>query len=297
MQRKGIALLTTLMFVIVITVSLGYALTQVNNASDLVKEEKFLYQTSFLVEDILKILNNSSQIQEIVDNNSSEGLAILLAQSMFIPLKLEETKLILKISSARSRYNPSEFTSENMPIMKQYLNVKMVNSQYGDILFDVISGIKDDNSYNSRIFDDNPTLFRDYIVSSKHLKKVNDFYAREYNDDALKNINFEQLFYYTNDKNISIDLNYASQEVWEMCTGVSEERANDLQLNGFGAYTSLEDLGLNSIELEKLSKFKTSFFEPILLIELLIKKDNNKANISFEYDIKQKKGSNFVYEI
>lgn len=297
MKRKGIALLITLMFVIVITVSLGYALTQVNNASDTLKQEKFLYQTSFIVEDVLRMLKNAPQVQEIVDSNSSESLGLLLTQSMYIPLNLEDTKLVLKISSARSKFNPKNFTVKNLPIMKQYLNVNMVNSEYGDILFDAISGIKDDNSYNSRIFDENPNLFRDYIVSSAHLKQINNFYTKEYNDDALKNIDFDQLFCYGEDTNTSVDLNYATAELWEMMTGTNKERASELQANGYGAYTSFEDLGLNTTELASLKKFKTSFFEPILFIELDIQKDKNQAKISFEYDIAQKKGSNFVYEI
>ena len=297
MKRKGIALLITLMFVIVITVSLGYALTQVNNASDTLKQEKFLYQTSFIVEDVLRMLKNAPQVQEIVDSNSSESLGLLLTQSMYIPLNLEDTKLVLKISSARSKFNPKNFTVKNLPIMKQYLNVNMVNSEYGDILFDAISGIKDDNSYNSRIFDENPNLFRDYIVSSAHLKQINNFYTKEYNDDALKNIDFDQLFCYGEDTNTSVDLNYATAELWEMMTGTNKERASELQANGFGAYASFEDLGLNTTELASLKKFKTSFFEPILFIELDIQKDKNQAKISFEYDIAQKKGSNFVYEI
>ena len=94
-----------------------------------------------------------------------------------------------------------------------------------------------------------------------------------------------------------MDLNYATPEVWEMFLGVSQERARELHLNAYGTYSDVKDLGLSPTEIQKLAKFKTSFFEPILHIELKIKKDKNNAKISFEYDIAQKKGSNFVYEI
>jgi hypothetical protein len=285
------------MFVIVITISLGYALKKINNASDVVKNEKFLYQTAFIVDDILEILRSSSDVGLIVQENSPERLASLLLQSAYIPLRLHELDIVLKINSARSRYNPAMFTPTNMNFMKEYLNTKMTDSEYGDMLFDLVSGIKEDNSYNSRIFDDEPSLFRDYIVSSQHLKKANRFYAREFNTNSLKNIDFEELFYYSSDKNISVDLNYASQEVWEMLTGVDETRAKELAVNGYGAYMTLEDLKLSPQELQRLSAFKTSFFEPILYIELEIHKDTNKAKILFEYDIEKKKGSNFVYEI
>jgi len=44
-------------------------------------------------------------------------------------------------------------------------------------------------------------------------------------------------------------------------------------------------------------KFKTSFFEPYIYVVINIEQNKNNAIISFEYDIKKKKGSNFVYEI
>jgi hypothetical protein len=297
MHRRGIALLMTLMFVIVISVSLGYALKKINNASEVAKKEKFLYQTGFIVEDVVTILQNSPEINAIIDDNSTESLATLLLQSAYIPLKLEELDVVLKISSARAKFNPAMFTKKNIPLMKDFLTRKMLNSDYGDILLDLISGIKDDNSYNSRIFDDNPSLFRDYIVSSQHLKVLNDFYAKEYNDNGLEKIDFDALFYYSQDKNINVDLNYATQEVWEMLTGADELRAKELAVNGYGSYSTLEDLDLNPQELSNLAKFKTSFLEPILYIELEIQDGKNQAKISFEYDIKTKKGGNFAYEI
>ena len=296
-KHNGIALLVTLMFIILITVSLGYALKQVNRSSQLIKNEKLLYQTSFIVEDVLTMLNNSSDIQLIAKENSIDNLAILLAQSTYIPIELADTKLVLKISSARAKLNPNTLTPTTIPIMKQYLNTKMVNSDYADILLDSLSGIKEDNSYNSRIFDENPNLFRDYIASKEHLQNINTFYKKEFNDNALKNINFKELFYFCADKNTSIDLNYATTEVWEMLLATTPQRAQELYDNGFGMYKSLEDLHLNRDELTQLQHFKISFFEPILLIELDITKSAHCAKIFFEYNIAKKRGSNFVYKI
>lgn len=293
--RSAIALLITLMFVIVITVAIGYGLKQVNDATKLVKQEQSLYQKNIIIEDILSILHNSADLQAAVDN--SESFFLLLSQASFIPFEYEDVTILMKITSARGKFNPAMLDGNTGVLLRQYLANYNINSQYVDILLDNIGGIKVDNSYNSTIFDENPYLFRDNIASAKHLEIINDYYTKEYNDNALSNVDFNQLFYYTDDANISIDLNYATTEVWEFILGCSRERAEALNANG-GLYTEIEDLNLNDDEKEILrTSFKTSFFEPIVQIELDITLNGEYSKMSFEYDIQKKKGSNFAYEI
>jgi hypothetical protein len=95
---------------------------------------------------------------------------------------------------------------------------------------------------------------------------------------------------------MSIDLNYASVEVWQFMLGVDKIRAEELYKNE-GNYHSLKDLHLNDEEKERLSKFKTSFYEPYILVNIFTQKEEKSAHISFEYDIKKEKVSHFVFEI
>lgn len=294
--RSGIALLITVMFVIVITVAIGYGLKQVNSAATVVKQENFMYQSNILVEDILHILKTSKEVQAAVDANSSEALYMLISQAAFIPFESHGVEMTLKIKSARAKFNPAELDTNNTEQMKLFMNNYNVNNQYVDILVDNINGIKEDNSYNSTIFDEHPYLFRDYIASSEHLKIINDFYTKEYNDNALSKIDFDNLFYYSSDRNISIDLNYATLEVWELLTGAQKERAEVLSAGG-GSYTKVGDVGLNDDELASIKHFKTSFYEPILDVEVEIRQNDLISNIHFEYNIKTKKGSNFAFKL
>ena len=295
-SKNAIALLITVMFVIVITVAIGFGLKQVNSAAKIIKDENFMYQSSVILEDVLNILKNSSDIAHAADSNSSDELFMLLSSASFIPFESSGLEIALKLRSARAKFNPAQLDANTSQAFVEYLNNNMINNQYLDILLDNVSGIKEDNSYNSAIFEENPYLFRDYIASAKHLKKINDFYSQEYNDNSLEKINFKNLFYFTQNKNISIDLNYATTEVWELLLSTSKDRAEFLSTNA-GAYTDDDSLNLNTTELERLHRFKTSFFEPFILVEIEIRQNDSISNIQFEYDIKNKKGSNFVYEI
>jgi len=290
------------MFVIVITVAIGFGLKHVNDASSVVKSENFLYQSNMIVEDILHILQTSPDVQKIVDNNSSSDFYVFLSQAAFIPFEVNGLEIVMKLSSARAKFNPNRLMEsgniekERVALLKQYMNENMINSDYVDILLDNMGKVKVDNSYNSTIFDENPYLFRDYIASNKHLKKISDFYAQEFNDNNLKNINFENLFSFSSDANSTIDLNYATPEVWEMMLGCQKERAEELSAGG-GGYEKEADLDLQPDEKKNLEKFQVSYYEPIVQVEIEIMQNSNDAKIRFEYDIKKKKGSDFAYEI
>ena len=303
LEKRGIALLITVLFVMAITVAIGIGLKQVKEASWHVENENFILQTSTTLEDILNILKTSKELDMIVQEKSVEGFFAFLSSVSFIPFESSGMKVSIKISSARKKFNPNSLIENNNTInpettnaLTQYMLTNNVRREYVSILLDVMGGIKEDMSYNSAIFNEKPFLFREYITSSKHLREVNDFYMQSYHDNSLKYINFENLFYFTKDKNNIIDLNYATSATWQMMLECDASKAEQLVLNE-GTYKLLENLNLSSEEKKALSRFQTSFFEPFLDVVVEITQNSQDAKIKFEYDISTKKGSNFVYEI
>ena len=152
------------------------------------------------------------------------------------------------------------------------------------------------NNYNSVIFDENPYLFREYIASKKHLDLINTFYFHEYNDENIKSVAFEKFFSFSKNINEKIDLNYADVEVLMLLFNTTKERAEEIYALPRPFYT-LKDLKLEEGEKAALSKFKTSFFEPEIHIEIEIVREKVTSKISFDYNIRSKKGSDFVFDI
>jgi hypothetical protein len=301
-KKRGIALLITVMFVMVISVAIGLGLKQINEASTSVKEELFSYQISLLLEDVLAMLQKSNDLKMIGEsNNSITDLSLFLEQTQMIPFSTEGIDVMIKVQSARAKFNISDLNdSRKANYLTQYLNKYMINSDYVTILFDVISGIKDDDNYNSAIFEENPFLFRDYLVSYEHLQQINRFYAQAFNDNSLEKVPFKKLFYFgsKSKKNqpYKIDLNYATPEVWEMMLGCTQERAKILA-NHDDLYEKLVNLDLDTEEITRLKAYNYSFFEPYLHVEVTFLQEDSEAKMSFEYDIRKRKGYNFVYEI
>ncbi|QOY52840.1 hypothetical protein [Candidatus Sulfurimonas baltica] len=301
--RKAIALLITLMFIMAITVSIGIGLKYVNEASSEVNSENFMLQTSVIIDDVLTMLKSSKELESIASEKSQEALFTFLSQSSFIPFESSGLKITLELSSARSRFNPNTLTDGNNNIdsqkvnaLREYLNNNMINNIYVDILLDGISGVKEDFSYNTEIFYEKPYIFRDYIASSEHLDEINSFYMQTAQENSLKNINFDNLFYFSSDKNTTIDVNYATADVWELMLGCTKERAQAIAVSG-GYWITIDDIGLQDDEKIMLGNFKTSYYEPHIDVKVEILQNNKRANIRFEYNMTNKKGSNFSYDI
>ena len=302
-QKNAIALLITLLFIIAITASIGIGLKQVNKASKEIEKEKFMIQANVTIEDVLKILQNSPELDMIVEEKSAISLFTFLSQTSFLPFESSGAQIILEINSARSKFNPNLILESNSTInepinqsLREYLSNNNINLALVDIMIDVMGGIKEDLVYNSDIFYEKPELYRDRLASREHFREIQDFYESSYHENSLKNINFNNLFLYSNTKDMKIDLNYATAEVWELILGIDKLRAQEI-LQGAIPYEKLEDLGLQDDEKEKLNRFKTSFFEPYLDIKIEVIQDDKIAKIRFEYDLVNKKGTNFSYDI
>ena len=302
-RRNAIALMITIFFVMAISLSLGIALKQVKEARTDIQKQDFLLQTNVILEDVLNILKSSEEMDAIVKEDSADGLYVLLSQASFIPFEHSGIAITLELKSARSMININSVSDANGTNKEErvnsfinYFKLFNVTSEYTSMLLDNISKVEEDMYYNSGIFDENPDMFRDYIVSQKHLDEINNYYMSYYNENSVSKIDFENLFYFSKDRASKVDLNYATAETWRLLTGCDEIRAEELNFAG-GSFTQVSDLNLSEEETISLGYFATSYYEPLLDIRVEVKEGDLSAKIRFEYDMKTKKGSNFVYEI
>ncbi|MCF6330916.1 MAG: hypothetical protein L3I99_05150 [Sulfurimonas sp.] len=301
LRKNAIALLMTMMFIVAITFSIGIGLKYTNDAQETLKKENFLLQSNVILEDILNILKTSKELDQA---ESEAGLFLFLSQASFIPIEYGDIKVALELSSARAKFNPNtlydfnttKINKQKVLALKEYMSNNNVNPIYVDILLDGMGGVKEDNSYYSDIFNEKPTLFRDYLTSYEHLQGFNDFYTNSFYDNSLSKIKFEDIFYFTKDKNVSIDLNYATAEVWKLMLNITNDEAKNLVAFA-GSYTENNPPVLSSDQNRILQNYKISYFEPYIDVKLEIIKDTLSAKISFEYDIVERKGYNFHYEI
>lgn len=291
--KNGIALLTTLLFIMLITVSLGVSLEYIKKSQESVQTEQFMYQSAFILEDLLLVLEKSPLLQRI---NSASTLSEFLLDFESIPLELNGLKVIITMQSARAKINPNIFKDEKtLNALNNFLLNRGINANYSEYIYDSIHGVREDMSYKTDMFIRYPLLFRDSISSYKHLGEINSIYMKSTHDSNFLSLNTHELFYPSSETNSSIDLNQATALTYELILGCDEVRAQELI--AYDNITTLEVLSLTDDEKASLSSFNTSFYEPYLDVSIAIQEKDKTSNIRFEYNLKSKKGNNFVFEI
>ena len=300
--RSAIALMITLFFIMALSVTIGLGLKYVKEGAQSVNDEDFMMQTRSVLDDFLTMLKKTPQISTI---NSADTLSLFLSEASLIPLHNEDIDVVIKISSARDRLSPEILNTQvKRDAFLAFLSAQGVNTEYMNILDDLMGGIKEDGAYNTDIFNEHPYLFRDYIASVPHLNAAEEFYKQTYHENSLKNIQPQELFYTgsagldTNTTKYKMDLNRIKPMVWEVLLGCDKERGETLSANA-GFYANTNDLGLSEDENLSLARFhqNISYYEPYIAIKITIMKKSNKAVISFEYNLESKKGSNFDLEV
>lgn len=292
--KRGIALLTTVLFIMLITLSIGVGLKYLKQGNKSVYSEQRMMQTSSIASDVLSMMKISKGLQAV---KTAEDLYVFLEYSEVLPFFSDGTEVLVEIKSARAKINPNTLLDSNTSrAFEIFLSNKQIDIQYKYMLLDLLNGIKNDAGYNTDIFNEKPYLFRDYVSSLEHLSELTQLYEIRYRSDSLKKINLKELFYITSGSDYKIDLNYVTPLTWEFLLGCSQERALVLSQQET-VFNTLEDLQLTLEEQSALKKFKFDFFQPYLAVKVKLFQGKYTSEIEFEYDITNKKGYNFVFKV
>lgn len=295
-RRHGIALLITIFFIIAITAAVGISLMNLKQSGEELREARFLLQSGAVVEDVLSLMKEADKLGTVSD---AESLSIFLSTAGFIPLELKELLVKIEITSAMGRINintlaaSKEFQQALIEYMARF-NVQDANYM-SDLLIDCMGGHRD--VYKTDIFDEMPELYRERIVSRRHLNKILDFYVRERHDNAVVKLPWDALIRFDDSNVTAVDVNYITPALWQMyLPGLDEERAVDLASGG-GAYNTLDDIDLSADDKAQLAKFGLSFFQPVVRMDVEVLENNSSAHIAFDYDLSTKKGTHFEFGI
>ena len=295
-NRRGVALLITLFFIIAITAAVGVSLMNLKKSGEELHEARFLLQSGAVVEDILALMKETDKLGAVSDAGT---LSVFLFSAGFIPLELKELLVKIEITSAMGHVNintlaaSAEFQKALIEYMVRF-NVQDA-SYLSDLLIDCMGGYKE--VYKTNIFDEMPELYRERIVSKRHFKKVIDFYVRERHDNAVNKLPWDELIRFDDNNITAVDANYVTPALWQMyIRDLQEERALELA-SGEGMYNSLDDIDLSPEEKMELEKFNLSFFQPTVRMDIEILENNSSAHIAFDYDLSSKKGKHFEFGI
>lgn len=295
-DRRGVALLITLFFIIAMTAAVGVSLMNLRKSGEELHQARFLLQSGAVVDDVLSLMGEADKLGAVTD---AESLNLFLLTAGFIPLELKELLVKIEITSAMGHININALKASKpfQDALIAYMNRFNVQDPVfmSALLIDCMGGYKD--IYNTGIFDEMPELYRERIVSERHFDKIVDFYIRERHDNAVTKLPWKDLIRFDDANTTILDANYITPALWQMLIpGLEEERAVEISSGG-GAYSSLEDIDLSPERKENLAAFDLSFYEPTVHMDIEIVENNNSAKVAFDYDLTAKKGKHFEFGI
>jgi len=294
--RRGVALLITLFFIIAITAAVGVSLMNLRKSGEELHQARFLLQSGAVVEDVLALVKEADKLGAVTD---AESLNLFLMSAGFIPFELKELLVKIEITSAMGRFNINALGGSQVfqeALIAYMVRFNVQDAVYmNDLLIDCIGGYKE--VYKTDIFDAMPELYRERIVSKRHLEKILEFYVRERHDNAVTKLPWDQLVRFDDANATTIDANYITPALWQMLLpDLDEERAKELA-SGEVTYTKLEDIGLSDEKRLELSKFNLSFYLPTVHLDVTVMENNSSAKVAFDYDLTTKKGKHFEFGI
>ena len=296
-NRNAIALMLTLFFIIAITLALGVSLKQVRQGSENLSKEHFLIQSAAILDDVLFLLKESPELANVTD---ADGLNLFLSTASLIPFEVDGVLVKIEITSAGSKININALSDTQLQeaFINYLIRYNVSNPEYFmQLLYDASHG-KNEEGYMTDLFDYNPSLYREGIVSKEQLDLILEHYIITQHENSVREIPWDNLVRFDDNNNSGFDANYLSADVWQLLVPeMSIEEAQE-RSEAFLVASSIEELGLQGDDATRLKPlFTNNFYTPKVAVNVAILENNQSATIDFEYNLESKKGNHFEYGI
>jgi hypothetical protein len=296
-MKNGIVLLTTLMFIILITALVAVSFSNFEKMKNSSVEEKTYIQTNFLLMDTLRYIKKNKILEDI---DSPEKFKFLLDNTSYIPMEFGDYKVLIQIEDEMGKYNINSINLYDNKILFNNIRDKYKINDIDLLLFLIKHGVIDKK--NKDLFSDIEMSYpyaklysfgKGKIVNIKHFNQILDFYYSETKDNSVYSVPWDKILRFDDPKSFKIDINYISPDLLKLIMPDINDENLKLITNNSKIIYNLEDLGLSDDDMTILKQMNVSFFEKELKFELNIISGDYSIKKEFYYDIDKKKVYNF----
>jgi len=297
-KKPALALLTTLFFVMVMSLLLTQSMKTLNKGVSHLEKTNFMLQSLIIQDDILKFLKSSPYIKQINDQVTLDMFIDTLSSVPLPPIDGLAVSFSAKSAANGLNINIIKDHKELQSLLIHYLATKynLNDPQFLiDLILDSTKGEQD--YYKTNIFYDYPNFYRDHIESNQHLKDLVGYYVAQRDDHTILKVPFEDIFtYQDNNSSYKMDMNYMDEEVWSILVPEKDMYNAIYDIGGVSKDDDLQSIGLTKERISFIKKFAT-YNNLKINIEVLLTKDDEEAIMSFDYDLNSSKGENFEFYI
>jgi len=303
-RRRGIALLITIAFVLVIMAIIGMMLGTVQSSQKSVSQKKVLIQSDILLSNMLGILKsasgdiNDSVMLDIflsmpfVFDNSSHGISVDIAfRSNARVVNVNWLVLDKNSTNKRDPFEPEPLNQYIEEYLERILTVYNVSDTILllSMIADTIDEDTDERISGSEIVRDNLDFMQSKIYNMHHFEQILYAYKQKTLDFSVDKIPWQSLISFDNDK---IDFNYINPAVLQfVLEGLDAESIRLLTTHKDSVFTTIDDLPFSTEDKEKLKKMKIVFFDPNLRTTMRIQSTGAALQVALNYNLKTKRVS------
>jgi len=301
-MKKSIALFSTLMMLVLVSILMTVALKNSTNIKKSSLKDRYLIQENLTVTDLLKLIDTkiASKLTAQKGKSRVDIQKILFLTPLMIKNSVTHSTIEVKMDSNDGKLNINFINSID--------GAKFVKNLFGQIgvkepqiLVDIIlANITNSGKYSDEYKIPLKQLDRrfGYIRSYEQFKDMLAKYVQNTDDQEAFSINFENYFnFYINAEQTYnrvqsdiLDINYVPLELIDSVIGLNNSIRKNIQTKKYLFY-SFGDLSLDSKSNQKdtLEKYGFGFETQNILLRVNITSINNRVKYLFNYNLKSKK--------
>ncbi len=291
----------------VIASLIGISAGILDNSFKRISNKKFLIQANSFISGMTDVLKDASS-----DVNNSDSLDIFLSMPFVFEQKSRDLSIDIYFTSEATALNPNnmlEKTKSNKKDekIKENENIKPSFESYFDQILTVynvsdkillLSMIADsvdsdlkERTTGSEIVLENQFFSQGKIYSIEHFKQIIDVYKRMTLDYTVDDIPWETLLSFNNNK---IDFNHIEADSLKaMFPELDPATVASLTSDRVEVYEDFSVLNIDLQRQKELEKIGLSFYSSQVKAWMNIQSGDNHLGVSFLYDLKNKKATNF----
>ena len=302
-MKKGIALFSTLMILVLVVMLMSVALKNSTNITQSVLKDRYLIQENLTVADALKLFEKqiATKLAEVKGEKRVELQKVLFSS----PLQIQDTvtnslvEITMIPNDGKLNINYIQGREGEKMIKKLFENLE-VNEP--SILTEIIlANITNDDKYRDEYKLPLKQLDRNfgYINSYDEFLEMLDLYVQNSDDSEVYDIEFKKYFHFYNEIGTkynriggTLDINYIEPELIDSVTNVSIKNSIRKRIQEktklFYTWSELE-LDNAAKEKETLKDHSFNLVTNNIILKINTTSINNKVKYKLNYNLKTKK--------
>ena len=301
-MKKGIALFSTLMILVLVVMLMSVALKNSTNITQSVLKDRYLIQENLTVADAITLFEKqiATKLTQLKGEKRVELQKVLFSSPLQIQDTVTNSLVEITMIPNNGKVNINYIHSSDLEIKFILSILERIGVKEPEVLSEILlANITNEDKYRDEYKLPLKQLNMNfgYINSYKKFHEMLDIYAQNSDDSEVYSIDFEKYFhfYVESKKNYKngfkdniIDINYIKPELISSIVSLDNSIRKNIEKKDV-TFSSFERMNLKKDSKEKLESYGFGFITQNIILKINTTSINNKIEYKLNYNLKTKK--------